>query len=77
MEITTKPQIKITPTTLLMMVKFNRKCNFITQSEMKMYNQDKRITTSEGSDSAFRRESNMSLRELKTCFRKKIEFKHN
>ena len=46
MEITTKPQIKITPTTLLMMVKFNRKCNFITQSEMKMYNQDKRITTS-------------------------------
>lgn len=35
MEITTMPQIKITPTTLLMMVKFNRKCNFITQSEMK------------------------------------------
>lgn len=49
------PQIKIIPTTLLMMVKFNRKCNFITQSEMKMNNQDKRITSSEGSDSAFRR----------------------
>lgn len=69
MEITTMPQINITPTTLLMMVKFNRKRNFITQSEMKMYNQDKRITSSEGSDSALRRESNISLRKLKTCFR--------
>jgi hypothetical protein len=68
MDINDNATNKIIAIALMMMVKFIRKCNLMTQSGLKMYNQDKMITSSEGSDSAFSRVSNMSLRELKTCF---------